>query len=146
MRRIAFIAALLLADSVSAQTLYKCIARTGTSYQQAPCPAGARTGRTIETAPEPPPTSEELAERARKALQDRAESEHLSRMAGTDRMVAATRRSEARQAGATQGTRHHDRCDSAKTHRQRALDRAGLSRTFDLLSTLDAEVAAACGD
>jgi len=144
MRRIAIIAALLLADSVSAQTLYKCVSRTGTSYQQAPCPAGARTSRTIDATPEPPLSAEELSQRARKAQQDRRESEYLSRMAGTDRMIATARRPGSRHAATPQGTRDN-RCVSAKTHRQRALDKAGLGRTFDLLSRLDADVAAACG-
>ena len=143
MRRIAFIAALLFADSVSAQTLYKCISRAGTSYQQAPCPADATTSRTIETTPEPPPSQEERSERARKVQQDRSESEYLSRMAGTDRMTATSRRSGSRHAATSQGM-GDDRCVSAKAHRQRALDKAGLSRTYDLLSSLDAGVAAAC--
>ena len=139
MRRIAFITALLFAGSPSAETLYKCISRTGTSYQQAPCPAGATTSRTIETTPEPPLNSEELSERTRKAQRDRSESEFLSRMAGTDRIVASTRRSGSRRDA------RDDRCNSARAHRQRALDKAGLSRTYDLLSRLDADVAAACG-
>jgi hypothetical protein len=143
MRRIAFLAALLLAGSASAQVLYKCVSRTGTSYQQVPCPAGTKTSRTIETTPEPPLSSEELSERARKAEQDRSESEHLSRMAGTDRLFATSRRSGSRRAVARRDT-NEDRCATARTRRQRTLDKAGFSRTFDLLSTLDADVAAAC--
>lgn len=144
MRRTAFLALLLLANSVSAQTLYKCISRAGTSYQQVPCPAGARIGRTIETTPEPPLSSGEVSERARKAQEDRIESEYLSRMAGTDKVVATTRRSGSRHEVA-QRNANEDRCASARTRRQRALAKAGLSRTFDLLSRLDADVAAACG-
>ncbi len=144
MRRIAFLAVLLLADSASAQTLFMCISRTGTSYQQAPCPAGARIGRTIETTPEPPLSPEQLSERGRRAQQDRLESEYLSRMAGTNRIVATTRHSGSRHTVARPNT-NEDRCASARTRRQRALDKAGLSRTYELLSRLDADVAGACG-
>lgn len=86
MRRLAlgFIAVLGI-GAASAQTLYQCTSRAGNSYQQAPCAASTRLVRTLETQPDPPPTAEALAARARKTAEDRAESAFLSHAAGTDR-------------------------------------------------------------
>lgn len=144
MRRIVITVTLLLAGSASAQTLYKCVSPEGTGYQQVPCAEGTRTVRMIETTPEPPPTTEQLSVRARKAEQDRRESEYLSHLAGTDRTFAAAPRSRSRNSTKRVDARH-ERCESAKARRTRALDKVGLDRTFDLLRKLDADVAAACG-
>ena len=145
MRRIAFTAALLLSGGAGAQTLYKCVSHAGTSYQQAPCAAGARTVRTIETEAEPPPTSQQLAERATKSREDRLESEYLSHLAGTD----APRVNRQRQGYRDRGRNMHrdpprDRCEAAKAQREERLRDAGLNRTFDMLRRLDEKVSDAC--
>lgn len=151
MRRIAIAAALLLASAADAQTLYKCVSGHSTSYQQEPCPRTARMIRSIETVPEPPPTAAQLAEQARKAERDRAESAFLSHLAGTDQMRTAYRSSGHRFSGYRSSGRawaqrdpQQDGCNAAKATRGNVLRAVGLSRTVDLLRKLDDDVAEAC--
>lgn len=139
MRTIAAVLALLACGHAGAQSLYKCIDRQGaTSYQSAPCDAAARTVWQREAPPEPPPDAEQLRARAaqRDRDRDRAESDHLSRRAGTSgpsRARSTATRSPAR-----------DGCAAAKARRERTLAAAGLKRTFDLLRRLDDAVYEAC--
>src|SRR4249919_3995078 len=134
MRRIAFpcAIALLFASGADAKTLYKCVSRDGVSYQQTPCRTAARTVRTIETTPEPPPTPAELAALDRKARQDRAESALLSHLAGTDRLATVQRGSAPsnlrRHAG--NRSRNDTACQAAKVKREHTLQRVGLDRTI----------------
>ncbi len=155
MRWIAIAAALLLAGAADAQTLYKCVAGSSTSYQQQPCARSAKLIRSIETTPEPPPTATQLAGQARKAKMDREESAFLSHLAGTDQAFNAYRSSRSRSSGYGTGNRSSNRvlaqrdpqregCSAAKAARDHALHAAGLSRTFDLLRQLDDSVAMAC--
>ena len=145
MRRIALATIVLLCISAAqAQTLYECAGSSGNSYQQTPCAKSARLVRSLETVPEPPPSPQQLAERARKAAQDRAESAFLSHLAGTDRvsMTYAMRGNRpARRQGASSMI---DRCNRARAHRTRRLAAVGLNRTVDLLRQLDSDVWSAC--
>jgi hypothetical protein len=138
------VTALLLAGAAHAQTLYKCVSSDMTSYQQAPCPPSARTVRSIQTVPEPPPTAAQRAEQRRKAQQDRAESAFLSHLAGTDQQ-RSTGASAYRPASrlATRGKRTST-CDVAKRSREHRLRTVGLNRNLDLLRRLDDDVAEAC--
>lgn len=161
MRRIAIVAALLLASAANAQTLYKCVSsNNSTSYQQARCPRTARLVRTMETTPEPPLTPDQIAEQTRKAQRDREESAFLSHLAGTDQMRSAYRTSRNRSSG--YGAAAHrsaggsmsrissrldpqaDGCKAATATRVNVLRAAGLHRTFDLLRQLDADVEESC--
>lgn len=149
MRRIviaACVAAVFQSSATHAQTLYKCASRTGHSYQQSPCAGASRTLDTLVTVPEPPPSAAQLAQRARKAEQDRAESAFLSHLAGTDQMPSPYRGSRyARSAARTVRNRRNEGCQLAKSARKTALQAIGFNRTFDLLRRLDDEVRTACG-
>lgn len=165
MRRIALVVALLgittlsRVETVRAQTLYKCVSANGTSYQQTPCPRSARLVRTIDTVPEPPPTASQLAEQALKVRRDREESAFLSHMAGTDQVGLSARSryrsTKSRSSGhgfagerysRSTRSRHdsQDTCLAAKDRRDNAIRSAGLDRTYDLLSHVDADVSDAC--
>ena len=149
MRGIVFaicIAAAWQPTAAHAQTLYKCAAKSGNSYRQSPCLGTARTLATIDVAPEPPPTAAQLAQRARKAEQDRVESAFLSHLAGTDQPPAiygATRRRTSSSRPARRSS-SGDGCALAKATRKATLQAVGLDRTYDLLRRLDEEVASAC--
>ena len=139
MRHAAAVLALLACGHASAQSVYKCIDRAGaTSYQSAPCDVGARTAGAWDAAPEPPPSAEQLRARAAQRDRDRAESEYLSRRAGTD--GAGARRASA----ASVRTPRNNACENAKAHRERTLAAVGLKRTFELLRKLDDAVYEAC--
>ena len=149
MRQIAFAGAvvLLFASAADAKTLYKCMSRVGVSYQQTPCLPAARTVLTIETAPEPAPTAAELTQRDRKARQDRAESEFLSHLAGTDRLATVQRGSAPKNLRQHAGSRSRNdtACQAAKVNREHTLQRVGLDRNIDLLRRLDNDVEQSCG-
>lgn len=164
MRRIAVVALLSVISlshlaTVRAQTLYKCASANGNIYQQIPCPRSARLVRTMETVPDPPPTAAQLTEQALKSKRDREESAFLSHLAGTDRTGSGyrsvyrsdnARRSGSRLAGGQDffGSRMRrtsgSACAAAKSARDNAIRTAGLHRTFELLSRLDADVFDAC--
>ena len=151
MRRIAIAATLIFASTVDAQTLYKCVSRSGTSYQQTPCPSSARLVSSLVTTPEPAPTVEQLAEQARKAERDRAESAFLSHMAGSDQAGPSYGRSGSRSHGYRLSARSsrgldgpRDACKAAKVARERAIEAIGLNRTVEILRRLDDGVAQAC--
>lgn len=149
MRRIVVIACIAAAfppGTASAQTLYKCASRMGNSYQQAPCAASSRTLESMDIAPEPPPSADQLAQRQRKAEQDRAESAFLSHLAGTDQMPASYRPTRyARMPRVARSTTRSDDCRLAKAARKTTLESVGLNRTYDLLRRLDEQVSKACG-
>lgn len=92
-RAIAIVAVLLaLASQARADTLYKCVDPAGlTTIQNAPCPKGYTQAWARETAPEPPPTPEQLA--AAQARREQAEREARARAA--DEALAAQRAQEA---------------------------------------------------
>lgn len=150
MRRIAIATCVALAlqwGPADAQTLYKCASRTGNSYQQSPCAAASRTVETMVTVPEPRPSAAQLAERSRKAEQDRAESAFLSRLAGTDQATMSYRAPRYARASTRVSLRtsRNDDCKVAKAMRKATLKAVGLDRNFDLLRRLDDAVSDACG-
>ncbi|MDI9239978.1 hypothetical protein QLQ15_13780 [Lysobacter sp. LF1] len=123
-----------------ANTVHKCIGPGGAvSYQDAPCAAGLREGGRWAADPEPPPTPAQMQARDRKLQQDRAESDFLSRRAGTDRVGSG-------RAQTSRAVRNPapSACEAAKAARQKTLDSVGLKRTFDLLRKLDEQVREAC--
>ncbi len=140
MRHAAVMVALLACGNASAQSVYKCIDRHGaTSYQSAPCDHADRTARQWDAPPDPPPSAEQLRARAAQREHDRAESDYLSRRAGTYGNTAA------RASGTTVRTPSRgNACEAAKAHRERTLAAVGLKRTFDLLRKLDDAVYDAC--
>jgi len=140
------IAAVFQLGAAQSQTLYKCASRTGNSYQQSPCGASSRMLESMVTVPEPPPSAAQLAEQARKAEQDRAESAFLSHLAGTDQLSMPYRASRYRRASSAPARRdaHGDDCGLAKATRKSTLQAVGSSRTYELLRRLDDEVAKAC--
>ena len=150
MRRIATAACMFAAfqfGAADAQTLYKCASRTGNSYQQSPCAASSRLVESMVTVPEPRPTAAQLAEHARKAEQDRAESAFLSHLAGTDQIPMPYRAPRYASRSTARGRRSShdgDRCRLAKATRKTTMQAVGLGRTYDLLRRLDAEVSEAC--
>jgi hypothetical protein len=146
MRRILLVVTLLASGTACAQTLYKCVSVSTTSYQQAPCPPSARTVRRIEVVPEPPLTDGERAEQAARREQDRTDSEFLSRMAGMDSTAVAYRPSSRRRLSrrASETVRADDRCSAAKATRTAVRRSLGMERNIDLLRKLDGDVADAC--
>jgi hypothetical protein len=144
MRRIAMVAVLLLAGAADAQTLYKCVSRGMTSYQQTPCPPWARTVRSIQTVPEPPLTAAQRTEQRQKAQQDRTESAFLSHQAGTDQ--GRFRRVSTYRSPSTTAFRDKPKgaCDAARSSREQTLRAVGLNRNIDLSRRLDDAVAEAC--
>lgn len=141
-RRGSWIAAMaaLSCSAVFAQSVQRCVAPNGAvSYQDAPCALGSRTSGRWDARPEPAPTPDQVRERELQRQQARAESDFLSRRAGTDRVD----RSASRMARVPRDT-GSTRCDAAKARRERTLDIAGLKRTFDLLRKLDEQVREAC--
>ncbi len=127
----------LLSGTARAEMLYKCVGKGGAiSYQSRACDPGQRVAQARTYEPESPPSPEQLAARRRKLQRDRAESAYLSNLAGTPRGGATSRAS-----GASIPVRRSSAaCEAAKRQREAALDAAGLGRTYDLLSSLDAMV------
>lgn len=129
-----------VASVASANTVHKCIGPGGAvSYQDAPCAPGFREGGNWTADPEPAPTPAQMQARERRQQQDRAESDFLSRRAGTDR-------SGGNRAQASRVIRSPapSACEAARARRQKTLDNVGLKRTFDLLRKLDEQVRDAC--
>jgi len=149
MRRIATaacIAAAFQLGAADAQMLYKCASRTGNSYQQSPCAPSSRLVESMVTVPEPRPSAAQLAEHARKAEQDRAESAFLSHLAGTDQIPMPHRSPRyARSTTRVARSSRNDDCQVAKATRKATLQAVGLGRTYDLLRRLDDDVSKACG-
>ncbi len=145
MRTIVVLLAIALSCSFAAdaQTLYQCAGPDGNSYQQEPCTASRRMVRAIQITPEPTPTPQQLAQRARKAAEDRAESQFLSHLAGTDQLWGYSTRS-GRSPRRRSGAGLPDPCSRAMTGREHRLALAGLDRNVDLLRRLDADVDIAC--
>jgi hypothetical protein len=144
MRRIALVATLLLAGAAHGQTLYKCVSRNMTSYQQTPCPPNARTVRSFQTVPEPLPTAAQRAERRQQAQEDRAESAFLSHLAGTDQPRATGVPAYRLSSRVATRDKQQSPCDAAKRGRAYTLRTVGLHRNLDLLRRLDDDVAEAC--
>ena len=71
----------LAASAAEGDTLYKCVDAAGlTTIQNAPCPKGQTQAWARPTAPEPPPTPEQLAaQQAQREQADRAAAERAAR-------------------------------------------------------------------
>ena len=131
----------LLCGTARAETLYKCVGKGGAvSFQSDPCEPGQRVAQARSYVPERPPTNEELWAKHRKAQRDRAESAYLSRLAGTSRVGGPSRSTGA----SIPSQPPNAACEVAKAQREVQLKAAGLSRTYDFLSQLDAMVREAC--
>lgn len=115
--------------AAQAESLYRCVARTGAvSYQTQPCSSDQRLDRIVDYQP----VAATIAEAA--PVQPRAEARPRRRT--TARAV----RSPRHRASAAQ------RCQAAKAKREATLRRLGLRRTYDQLSQIDADVRGACDD
>ncbi len=122
----------------TAQAVHKCVAAGGeVSYQSHSCAGLSREAQRWNAPPDPPPSTEQLASRALLRERGRAESEFLSRRAGTDTRDGGNAR-------AIRAVSRPSACEAAKTSREKTLERAGLKRTYDLLSRLDEQVRKAC--
>ena len=111
-------AALLLAPlPAAADTLYKCIDAQGfTTIQQEPCAKGATQVWKRDTAPEPPPTPEQLA--AAQAREE-ARAQERARRAEAERLAYEAEAARAKQAAAPPPAEAPppppvDKCDDAK--------------------------------
>lgn len=124
----------------AAQTVHKCVMADGTaSYQSLPCDGPAREAARWDAPPEPPPSAEQLATLALLREHGRAESEFLSRRAGTGRRESGASRTQVIRAAGRPSS-----CDAARATRDQTLERVGLKRTYELLSRLDEQVRKAC--
>lgn len=132
-----------LAWGQQAGELRKCVSPGGAeTFQQQPCPTGSRQVASRHYVSEPAPTAEQERARAARDRAARAESAELSRRAGT-----AGRYRASGGAGALHRVtiaKDDKACQRARRHRDETLERVGLKRTYDLLRTLNDEVARAC--
>lgn len=133
--------ALLITGGVTAAhaqstELRKCIGpKKQVSYTQSPCPPGWRLHHSIYTTPEPVPSDDALMRRTLARQQAEADSGYLQRLAGTGPGAQGHRVGIARDTSA---------CDAAKANREHVLGTVGLSRTIDLMRSLDEQVFDAC--
>lgn len=133
MRRLLLVAGILSgitnAPPVGAETLYRCVARNGAvSYQSQACPETQRLDRIVEYRSDPV--------RARDTEQPVESKRQRTRQTTRSPGQHAARGSHAVTTGS--------RCRASKAKREAALQRIGLSRTYEQLSRLDAPVREAC--
>lgn len=116
-----------------AQTVQKCVAADGhVTLTSAACGAGQRLAARYDAVPEPmPAAASAAADRQAANRPGRAAMPRTVKRRGSSRATAHSR------PGA-------DRCEAARSRRERTLQRVGLKRTFDLLRKLDDEVWTAC--
>lgn len=116
----------LLAGSVHAEELYRCISPSGAvSWQSVPCARGARQTRTIAFTPE------QVVEVPVSVYRQTKNPPKLRSKSGY-RISTRVRRPKP------------DACRRARERRESTLERVGLKRTYDLLSKLDADVRRVC--
>lgn len=107
--------------------VYRCVASNGAvSLQSQPCGPDERTTKTLLAPPEREPPRRV------------ATTSHPSRTASTAQYARVRH-------GGSSADYQHAQCAQAQRTRDDALERAGLSRTYDLLQQLDEMVRAACG-
>lgn len=132
-----------IAAAQSAGELRKCVGRDGAvSFQQTPCPAGSRQVSSRPYVAERAPTHEEVRARAAREQDARRESAELSRRAGTD--GGYTRAPSAGSLHRVPIARDDEACQRARRHREQTLQAVGMQRTYDLLRSLNDQVARAC--
>jgi hypothetical protein len=140
MRQTWWLACALWSTQGAAQTVHKCVLADGaTSYQSLPCAGSAREAVRWDAPPDPLPSAEQLAKLAMLREHGRAESEFLSRRAGTGVRGGDTSRTHRVPAAGRPSS-----CDAARATREQTLERVGLKRTYELLSRLDEQVRKAC--
>lgn len=110
-----------------AGTLYRCVDKQAhTSYQSQPCPQSQRLDRIVDFTPEPvPPAPAPILT---------SQTRHIPRSAN-----------HMRKPRTRQPLTGDARCRLEKDKRETSLQRLGLSRTYDQLSRLDAQVRSVCG-
>lgn len=122
MRAITGAAILLLASTAHAQVVYRCAANgKPVSFQSEPCAPGARMTNVIDAPPDRRPP---------RAIQGPVYSQE--------------QQSGPQWSAPTEQDRQREKCNKAKADREDTLNSVGLRRTFDLVSSLDAKVTAAC--
>ena len=139
---------LVLPLPAAAETLYKCIDPAGlTSIQMAPCAKGSKQVWARESAPEPPPTPEQVAAaqaRAQERERLRAEEEARLRDEEQARKVAATPPpAEAKEPPAPPPP--PDPCDEAKLFAAQVRAKPWLGMNPDQMQRLYGWVAQECG-
>lgn len=137
------VAAPVLAWGQQAGEVRKCVSSKGAvSFQQAPCSAGGREVSSHAYVTERAPTAEQLRARAVREQAARAESAELSRRAGT--MPGPARQTGGGALHRVSIARDDAACQRARRHREQTLAAVGMKRTYDLLRTLNNQVAEAC--
>ncbi|WP_425481600.1 DUF4124 domain-containing protein [Marilutibacter maris] len=131
---------LVIAMPAAAQQVHKCVSQDGSvSYQSAPCASTAKQEKSWDAKPEPPPTNAERWRRYYEARRGEADSQYLSRLAGTSRTP-----SRAQGAAISSSSGSNARCEQTKRSRDAAYERYGLNRTFEQSSYWDGRVRDAC--
>lgn len=142
LRRAAALAFTLLASVAlmplgHGQSIFTCVDAKGhTTYQNAPCPAGTRVVRQRDY--DDVDVDPRLEAQTRRAQQEMDARNRAARASGGDRVVVVAPRGEDAR------DRQRRECAEARAYRERELERAGLRRTYDLLSRLDRRVFDAC--
>ena len=117
---------LVLAFAADAQTVQKCVSRSGQArYQSAPCERGMKTAEVWDAVPEtvaPPAVT----------------------ASGARRHSSSRRRAPGRRTYASYASESADACAQARAYRDEGERRAGLSRNYELLSALQRRVYDAC--
>lgn len=133
MRRLLPVICLLLAIAVSsthAENLYRCIAANGAvSYQSQACSGIQRLDRIVEYRADPAQPHDTSPR-----MQTGSSREKVRKTAQRTRSYAVR----------STGVTANSRCRASKAAREAALQRLGLSRTYEQLGRLDAPVRAAC--
>jgi hypothetical protein len=124
-----------IATSAPTDLVYKCVGAKGDiAYQSHPCD----DGRTMRDAYPVVHDNPYAVARARREQQRRsADARALERMAAGANTVGYV-------GGTTTLAERRAACAAAKAHRAQVLETVGLSRTYDLLQQLDAQVYEAC--
>ena len=119
---------LLPAGTIQAQTLNKCVSGSGrVSWQSATCGQGTRQIRSIAYTPEVPSI-------VTTTVQAPVNTARTTRSGRTSNYRVSSRTPRARP----------DPCARARERRESTLERVGLKRNYDLLSSLDADVRSVC--
>ena len=129
--------ALSAASVAGAQTIYTCVDAKGhKTFQNSPCPVGTRIDRARDY--DEAPVDPRLAAQTRQTQREMdARNRAANQDAVTTQVLVAPRGEDARD-------RQRRLCAEARAYRERELERAGLRRTYDLLSRLDRKVFDAC--
>jgi hypothetical protein len=129
--------ALALPGAASAQ-VYKCVGRSGTSYQSTPCAPGQATAQAWEAVEYAPPTASDL-ERLRLLQQPRSVHE-AGRRASSPRRATPLRGASAARPASSIGA-----CTEARQARDRELAAKGKAgRRIEVRRAADRKVAAVC--